>query len=212
MGYLRHRASGAVTELLNSDSAEYQKLVRMKFQAATTAAAAPASVTGLEGGTSPGSIAAGQPIWEEIAYEDTGLPDPSGGRVIVIAIPASAAGSDETVQLKPQGVPGSLTDVEYVPDAAIPGDGTNNRSITLNEVKVTGTGSPARAVTALAAIMFTGADAAHKNAGGNVPTALIISQAAFTDVPPDQLEVVSAHGGTGAADPGGVLYAVYTRA
>lgn len=209
MPLLRKRDTGAVTDQLSSDSVEYQTLKAMRFQSDVTAAAAPAGTTGLPSGGSMGTIKAGQPVWEDIAEEDAGLPDPAGGRVLVVALPGAAAGADETQEVPTgSGLAGTLTDVEYVPNGPIPGDATNNRVVTLNEVKVTGTASPARSVTALAARTF---DATHSGVAG-VPTPLAISQAAFSAAEPDQLQVVSSHGGTGAADPGGVLYAVYTRA
>lgn len=208
MPFLRKRDTGAVTDYLNSDSVEYQTLKGMRFQSDVTANV-PTSTGGLISGETGGTIKAGSPVWEEVSEEDANLPDPAGGRVLVIEVPGAAIAADETQQIPVgAGLAGNLTDVEYVPNGAIPGDATNNRAVTLNEVKVTGTATPARAVTALASRTF---DATHSGVAG-VAMPLTISQAAFTAVPPDQLEVVSSHGGTGAVDPGGVLYAVYTRA
>lgn len=207
MPYLRKRDTGAVTDLLQADSVEYQTLKAMRFVTAVTAATP--SGSGIPSGETGGQIPAGQPVWEDVAQEDAGFPDPAGGRVIVVALPGATIAQDETQQVATgAGLQGTLTDVEYVPNGAIPGDATNNRVITLNEVKVTGTATPARSLTALAARTF---DATHAGVAG-VPMPLTIAQASFTAVPPDQLEVVSSHGGTGQVDPGGVLYAVYTRA
>lgn len=209
MPYLRKRDTGAVTDFLDSDSPEYQVLKGMRFQSAVTAYV-PANISGIPSGETGGTIPAGQPVWEDVAEQDAGFPDPAGGHVLVVYMGTETAAVDETVAVVEQsaGLAGTLTDVEYVPNGAIPGDATNNRVITLNEVKVTGTASPARSVTALASRTF---DATHAGVAG-VPMSLTIAQAAFSAAPPDQLEVVSSHGGTGQADPGGVLYAVYTRA
>lgn len=210
MGYLRNKATGAVTDLLMEDSAEYRTLVLMRFAAATTSAAMSPGILGTISGSGTYALPAGSPVWEDIAYEDAGFPDPPGGRVFAVFLNgATIAASETTNVVDLSDVAGSLTDVEYVPVAALPGVATNNRVITLNQVTVAGTSSPTRAVTALAAITF---DASHSNAGGYVGSPLAISQAAFTAVPPETLEVVSSVNGTGQVDPGGVLYGVYTRA
>lgn len=207
MPYLRKRDTGAVTDWLADDSLEYQLLTQQVFPSEVSAVTPTGS--GIISGETGGELAAGSQVWEEIAEEDAGFPDPSGGRVFVVALGAEALTGDTTteVSLGEVGTAGTLTDVEYVPNAGITGVATNNRSITLNQVTVTGTSSPARAVTALAAITF----GSGVNATANEAAALTISTAAFTATPPETLEVVSAHAGTGIADPGGVLYGVYTR-
>lgn len=217
MGYLRKRDNGAITEWLSPDSPEYQLLKAMRFQAQVTAQL-PSTVQGLPAGETGGIIQAGQPVWEEVPEEDINFPDPPGGRVLVVATPPVAVAADETVSVPAgeQDFAGTLTDVEYVPNGAINGQVTNNRSVTLQQEQVTGTATPVRAVTALASVTF---DATHSNPGpgggaqpGPVPTALTITQAAFSSAEPVELSVLSVHNGTGLPDPGGVLYAVYTRA
>lgn len=208
MPYLRHRTTGAVTDLLAADSMEYRTLTQMRLTADATSAANQAAITGEEAGGTY-TIKAGQPVWEDVAWQNAGEPDPATGRVFAIYIsPATIAASETTNGVELTNVAGTLTDVEYVPVAAITGANTNNRVITLNQVAVTGTSSPARAVTALAAVTF----ASGTNGAALVGTALTISQASFNAVPPETLEVVSSVNGSGMVDPGGVLYAVYTRA
>jgi hypothetical protein len=208
MPYLRKRDTGAVTDYLENDSAEYLTLVEMRFQSDTTAAGAPAGVTtGLISGETPGVIKAGQPVWESISEEDAGFPDPPGGRVGVIAVGSAATASAETsTDLWNAEVGGSLTDVEYVPNGGITGQATNNRVVTLQQVTISGTTSPTRTVTALASVTFGNG----VNGVQNVPVPMSISQASFASGSP--LQVVSSVNGTGLADPGGVVYFVYTRA
>lgn len=206
MGYLRHKVSGAVTDLLSPDSLEYQKLAAIRSIAVLTAQV-PAGVSGEEAGGTY-ALPIGSALWEDVSEAQAGLPDPAGGRVLVLYVPPTAtAANSETVDFDPAGsnVAGTLTDVEYVPDAAIPGTATNNRVITLNQVTVTGT--PTRVTTALAAVTF---DATHSGVA-KVPFPLAISQAAFTAAAPEVLQVVSSVNGTGQPDPGGIVYAIYTR-
>lgn len=209
MGYLRKRDTGAVTEWISADSLEYQILKAMRFQADTTAQLT-SGMSGLISGETGGTIKAGQPIWEDVAEEDAGFPDPPGGRVIVLALGPAATASSETSseEFNPE-VAGTLTDVEYVSaptGAGITGQATNNRVLTLQQVTFAGTSTPTRTVTALAAVTF----AAGVNAAPGIPTPLTISQAAFASGA--ELQVVSSVNGTGLADPGGLVYAVYTRA
>lgn len=208
MGYLRKRDNGAVTDWLAGDSVEYQTLKAVRFASQVNAAAGPAT-GGIISGETPGVIAAGQPMWEDIAEEDAGFPDPTGGRVGVLLLGSAALASAETTSEEFNAeVAGSLTDVEYVSapnGVGITGVNTNNRVLTLNQVVVTGTSSPARAVNALAAITFS----VGVNAVPGVPVALTVSTAAFAAGAP--LQVVSSVNGTGIADPGGLLYFVYTR-
>lgn len=215
MPFLRKRDTGAVTEFLNADSLEYQLLKAQRFQANVTANL-PSGLSGIAAGMVGGSILAGQPVWEDVAEQDAGFPDPPGGRVLVAVLPGAAAAATETVNVSQamQQLAGTLTDVEYLMNGAITGQATNNRSVTLQQVQVTAT--PARVVTALAAVTF-GAGVNNPGPGGGaqpgpVPTPLTITTAAFSAADPTELEVVSAPVGTGIADPGGLLYAVYTRA
>lgn len=202
MPFLRKRDTGAVTDELSEDSREYQLLKSVKF-ATNVTAFVPAGQTPVGG--SGGSILAGQPMWEAVAEEDV---NDANGRVLVADVPPAATAGTETADVttdRDRG--GTLTDVEYVPSSAVTGQATNNRTITLQQVAVTAT--PARTVTALANVAW---DATHSNAGNQRPTALTITTAAFSGAAPEVLQVVSAPVGTGLADPGGVLYAVYTPA
>jgi hypothetical protein len=208
MPFLRKRDTGAVTDFLENDSVEYLTLIEMRFQSDVTAAGAPSGVTsGLLSGETPGTIKAGQPVWESISEQDAGFPDPSGGRVGVIALGSAATAAAETSSdLWNAEVAGTLTDVEYVPNASITGQATNNRVITLQQVTLSGTSTVTRTVTSLAAVTFGNG----VNGTANVAVPMTISTAAFASGSP--LQVVSSVNGTGLADPGGVVYFVYTRA
>ena len=218
MGLLRRRDTLAVTEWLSPDGIEYQTLKAMRFQAQATAGV-PSSVGGLPAGETGGTIAAGQPMWEDVAEEDAQLPDPPGGRVLVVALGTAATAASETTNLASgteMELAGTLTDVEWVPNAAITGQATNYRTITLQQVQVTGTTTPARAITALANVAFSSAAVANAGPGGGVqpgplPTPLTITTATFSAAAPEELEVASTASGTGLPDPGGILYAVFTR-
>lgn len=214
MPYLRRRDTGAVTEApLVADSFEYQTLKAMRFQTNVNAAGIPSSLGGIPSGETPGTIAAGQPMWEDVAEEDAGFPDPAGGRVIVLALGTAATAASETSseEFNPE-VAGTLTDVEYVAaigSAGITGQATNNRVITLQQVTLAGTTTVTRTVTNLAVVTF----GAGVNALPGVPVALTINTAAFAaGVTGGPLQVASTVNGTGLPDPGGVVYAVYTRA
>lgn len=208
MGYLRKRDTGAVTDFLEPDSLEYQTLKEMRFQSAVTANV-PASTLGLPSGETGGTIAAGAPVWEDVNETDAGFPNPAGGRVAVIAIaPAATAAAETTSNIYNAQVAGSLTDVEFVANSpGIAGQATNYRTLTLQQVTLAGTSSPTRTVTAQATLAFSSTSV---NATAGVPVALAIGTAAF--VSGSELQVVSSVTGTGLADPGGVVYAVYTQA
>lgn len=214
MPYLRKRDTGAVTDVdLDSASIEYQTLKAMRFQANVAAAPIPSSLGGIPSGETPGTIPSGQPVWEDVAEQDAGFPDPAGGRVLVLALGPAATAASETSsdEFNPQ-VAGTLTDVEYVSavnGAGITGQATNNRVLTLQQVTLSGTATVTRTVTNLAVITF----GAGVNAVPGVPVALTINTAAFAaGVTGGPLQLVSSVNGTGLPDPGGLVYAVYTRA
>lgn len=209
MPFLRKRDTGAVTDYLENDQVEYLTLVEMRFQSDVSAVTPAAGTSGIVSGETGGSIKAGQPVWESISEEDAGFPDPPGGRVGVVALGSTAQAAAETSSdLYNAEVAGTLTDVEYVAapgSAGITGQATNNRVITLQQVTLAGTSTVTRTITSLAAVTF----GAGVNATPAVPTPLTITNAAFASGA--SLQVVSSVNGTGLADPGGVVYFVYTR-
>jgi hypothetical protein len=205
MPYLKKKDTGAVTDFLESDSVEYQTLIKMKFAAATNIPG-----TGGFGSGSGGEyqVPAGTPIWEAVAEEDAGFPSPAGGRVIVVALAPVAVGADETTEVMiPEQVKGKITAAAYVPNGEIKGAATNFREIILQQIKMAGTSSPTREVKKLAVVKF---ESGVNNSGLLVPTALTLESTPEFN-PGEDLQVASVHQGTGIADPGGVLYATYTR-
>lgn len=215
MGFLRRKTDYATTDWLPEDSIEYHALSAIRAQAVGTQYTPTGS--GIISGETGGSFQVGTPLWEDVPEQEAGFPDPAGGRVLVIQLGPAATASSETSseEFLPE-VNGTITDVEYVTNpygAGITGAATNNRVITLNQVTIAGTSSPTRTVTALAAVTFgsgTNAVAQGTAAPGPVPTPLTVSTTSFVQGAP--LQVVSSVNGTGLADPGGILYVVYTRA
>lgn len=203
MPYLKKKDTGAVTDYIEFDSVEYQTLVKMKFQVATTIPG-----TGGFGAGSGGSYSAGAgtPVWETVAEEDTGLPGSTTNRALVIYMPPVAAGADETIEVQvPEQVKGEVTGAFYVPLAAINGVATNNRIHEFQQVQLTAT--PARVVKKLAKLEWKNG---VNNSGLLVPTELPL-EATPEFNPGEDLQLVSKKNGTGIADPGGVFYAIYTR-
>lgn len=207
MPYLKKIDTGAVTDYLDSDSPEYQTLVKMRTQTATTI-----SGSGGFGAGSGGSytIPKGEPIWESIPVQDLGLPAGPVKRVIVIFCPGASAAATETsaMQHNPT-VGGKLTEVAYVPLAAM-GETTaetNYRLITLQQIVL---GKEAatevtRKIEKLAIVTFKKV----ANSGLLVPTLAKIEKEEF--VTEEGLQVVSSLGAGEQVDPGGVLYATFTK-
>jgi hypothetical protein len=162
MSYLKNLSTGAVTENLDSQSEIYRKLVLQKVN--------------------------NKPKWEA-----TSITDLSGvtARVLVAKIPALGLTADESVKLTgaiDKG--GTITSVEYTPDAAITGAATNTRTLTLVDLDST---------TTLATLALT----SGVNPTPEAPGSFTVNSAAV--VGGNAIEALSAHGGTGIADPGGIV-------
>lgn len=149
MGYLKNTQNGAVSQLLNSDSAEYQKVSALRI---------------------PGS--ANLSLWEEVAEEDVNF---GGPRAIILNEPGAAVGADETVTMPGEpGRPGNITQANLFTDADLIGAATNSRTITVVQGSAQGAGSPARTVLATLALV-AGVNALKGAASPN----FTINQAAF---------------------------------
>lgn len=111
---------------------------------------------------------------------------------------AVAGGSDAAIAIIVAASAGAVTDVEYVPDAAITGAATNNRTLSLVNKGQDGTGT-----TVMASLNFAGGT----NAAANDERAVTLSVVAgATNVAAgDVLAFLSTHIGTGIADPGGLV-------
>ena len=213
MPYLKKIDTGAVTDYLETDAAEYQILSKMRFTEDVEV-----SGTGGFGAGSGGAYKArkGEPIWEAIAFQDIKELEASGGgpakRAAVIWCPGAAKGTSITSgQLFNSVVGGKLTAVAYVPLGAMgetPAE-TNYRTLTLEQYIVAVGGGAEKATTKLEKI----AKVTFKkttNTGLLVPTAGVLEGSEkFTSQ--SQLFVTSANGAGEEVDPGGVFYAIYTK-
>ncbi len=130
----------------------------------------------------------GKPKWEDISATD--LPAVKA-RVLVAKVPALTLLLDESIRLTPgleKG--GTITSAEYTPDAAITGVTTNTRTLTVVDLDT---------ATTLCTLAFT----TGVNAEAGVAKAMTVNSEPATGG--HSIEVLSAHGGTGIADPGGIV-------
>lgn len=126
-------------------------------------------------------------------------------RVIEQDVPAvsTAGNSDDSVIAQAQ-LTGVVTAVEYVPEAAITGAATNNRTVSLVNKGQAGTGT-----TTIATLTF----GSGTNATANNEVALTLSSTAADLVVTagDTLLWRSVANGTGIADPGGIARVTVSR-
>jgi hypothetical protein len=119
-------------------------------------------------------------------------------RVIEESVPAvtTAGNSDDSV-LAQSPYAGTVTAVQYVPEAAITGAATNNRTVSLVNKGQAGSGT-----TVVATLTF----ASGTNATANNEVSLTLSSTAADLVVAegDTLQWRSIANGTGLADPGGI--------
>lgn len=126
-------------------------------------------------------------------------------RVIEESVPAvtTAGNSDDTV-LAQSPYAGTVTAVQYVPEAAITGAATNNRTVSLVNKGQAGSGT-----TVVATLTF----ASGTNATANNEVSLTLSSTAADLVVAegDTLQWRSIANGTGLADPGGIARVTVSR-
>lgn len=117
------------------------------------------------------------------------------------ALGAAVAG-DQVVGEAP--FDGTVTAVTFTPEAAMTGDGTNNRTLTLQNK-----GQAGSATTAVATLAFT----AGNNGVAFDEKAFVLSGTAanLNIVEGDILAVVETVGGTGLANPGGRIEVTLSR-
>lgn len=126
-------------------------------------------------------------------------------RVREEVVPAvSTAGNDDDTVIGQAQFAGTVTKVEYVPEAAITGAATNNRTVSLINKGQAGSGT-----TVVASLNFGNGT----NATANNEIALTLSATASDLViaEGDTLVWRSLHVGTGIADPGGVARVTMSR-
>lgn len=181
MSLLRNKASGAVTVDMDSNSIEFQTLADLR------------DTTGVN------------TLWEEVGEQNLAAVT---SRVLVGYEPGAAITAAMLVTIpRLPGRAGTITLAQFVANApGIVGVTTNTRTITTQQVTVTGTSSPVRAVTVLTTLaLITGV-----NAVAGQPATMAINSASFTG--DGQIQINSVAGGTGIVDPGGLVLLTYTPA
>jgi hypothetical protein len=126
-------------------------------------------------------------------------------RVLEQDVPAvSTAANDEDTVLTQSPFDGTVTAVEYVPEAAVTGAATNNRTVSLVNKGADGAGT-----TVAASLTF----GAGTNATANNEVAVTLSGTAanLAVAEGDTLLWRSVHNGTGLADPGGLVRVTVSR-
>ena len=120
-------------------------------------------------------------------------------------LPATGATTDYDQGLVEAPFAGAVTSVSYTPEANITGDNTNSRTLTL-----VNTGSDGNGTTVMATLAFTtGVNATDFNE--NAFTLSVVANATAA-AEGDILKVVSTHvGGSGLADPGGLVQVNLSR-
>lgn len=120
-------------------------------------------------------------------------------------VPAvGTAGNDDDTVIGQAQFAGTVTKVEYVPEAAITGAATNNRTVSLVNKGQAGSGT-----TTIATLTFGNGT----NAAANNEVALTLSGTAsdLAVAAGDTLLWRSVHNGTGITDPGGLARITFSR-
>lgn len=125
-------------------------------------------------------------------------------QVIERNVPAVDVAADDDTVLGQAPFAATVTKVEYVPEAAVTGAATNNRSLSLVNKGQAGSGTVPVATLSLASGV---------NAAANDERAITLSGTAanLTLAPSDTLQWRSVHVGTGIADPGGIVRITIAR-
>lgn len=126
-------------------------------------------------------------------------------KVIEADVPAvSTAGNSDDTVIGQAPFACTVTDVEYVPESAITGAATNNRTVSLVNKGQDGSGS-----TVVATLTF----GSGTNAAANDDTTVTLSATAANKVlaAGDTLQWRSVANGTGIADPGGLARITLSR-
>lgn len=126
-------------------------------------------------------------------------------RVIEESVPAvtTAGNSDDTV-LAQSPYAGTVSAVQYVPEAAITGAATNNRTVSLVNKGQAGSGT-----TVVATLTF--ASGTNATANNEVTLTLSSTAADLVVAEGDTLQWRSIANGTGLADPGGIARVTVSR-
>jgi len=126
--YLRRKSDSAVTQNLDSSSAEYQQLAALRDPVNTQ-----------------------YPLWEEVAEQDIVATNP---RAWVINDPGAATAANETASAGVPSRPGAITAaVLFANSPGIVGQATNSRTITVVQGTAPGAATPARTTLATLALL-----------------------------------------------------------
>ncbi|HEY9417878.1 MAG TPA: hypothetical protein VIQ30_24225 [Pseudonocardia sp.] len=121
-------------------------------------------------------------------------------------VPAvSTAGNDDDTVLGQAPFAGSVAKVEYVPEAAITGAATNNRTLSLINKGQAGSGT-----TVVASLNF--GNGTNATASNEVTLTLSATASDLVVAEGDTLVWRSLHIGTGITDPGGLARVTFSRA
>ena len=120
-------------------------------------------------------------------------------------VPAvSTAGNDEDTIVTQAPFAGTVTAVEYVPEATITGAATNNRTVSLVNKGQDGTGTATVASQTFGAGVNATADNENAVPLSGTPANLVVAAG-------DTLLWRSVHVGTGITDPGGLVRVTISR-
>lgn len=125
-------------------------------------------------------------------------------RVIEESVPAAAAAVSDDTLLAQSPYAGTVTAVQYVPEAAITGAATNNRTVSLVNKGQAGSGT-----TVVATLTF--ASGTNATANNEVSLTLAAAEADRVVAEGDTLQWRSIANGTGLADPGGIARVSVSR-
>lgn len=126
-------------------------------------------------------------------------------RVIEEDVPAvSTAGNDDDTVLAQAPFAGTVTAVQYVPEAAITGAATNHRTISLVNKGQAGSGT-----TTIASLTFD--NGVNATANNEVSLTLSGTAANLVVAEGDTLQWRSIHVASGIADPGGIARVTLSR-
>lgn len=125
-------------------------------------------------------------------------------RVIEQDVPAAATAVADDSVIAQSPFAGTVTAVQYVPEAAITGAATNNRAVSLVNKGQAGSGT-----TVVATLTF--ASGVNATANNEVALTLSATPADLVLAEGDTLQWRSIVNGTGLADPGGIARVVVSR-
>jgi hypothetical protein len=117
---------------------------------------------------------------------------------------AVSAGSDGVISVAEAPFDGTISGVSYIPDVAVTGADTNTRTLSFVNKGQAGSGTVTPATLALVSGVNLGAFVEKDFILSSTASDLVVAQG-------DIIAFKSQHGGTGIADPGGLVQVEITR-